>query len=231
MIGFEIDVDTQLTQINDRDWSEYKMKSLVLYNKPECPFCWKVRLALSEAKLDVKLIDSLIDAERNVWLALTPKKTVPVLVINNDLVIYESNVILEYFSEITGYLLPRDPSDRIIPRLINYYSDSLIGSALKEIIFEKRNKEEHCWDHSRIQAGITAFHKALIYLSETLESREFFGKDYSIAECALTARIGLAESYGVEIPERFSNLRDWYSRMKERPSFDATLPSKSIVDL
>ena len=204
------------------------MKNLILYNKEECPFCWKVRLALHESQIDVRLIDSESEEQRKVWQRLTPKKTVPVL-INGELIIYESNVILEYLSDVTGRLLPQDSADRIVPRLINSYSDSLIGSALKEIIFEKRERDEHNWDFNRIHAGVDAYGKALVYLSKMKGSRDFFGNDYSMAECALTARFGLAEAYGVEIPEQFSNLQSWYMRMKERPSFDATSPRKGVA--
>ncbi|MBV1789095.1 glutathione S-transferase family protein [Marinobacterium sp. D7] len=203
------------------------MSSWILYDKPECPFCWKVRLALYETGQEARLVDSQSPEQRPVWQALTPKKTVPVLV-DGDRLIYESNVILEYLADLPGTLLPTAPADRIKARLINSYSDTVIGPALREVIFEKRGKPESEWDRARIQAGVEAFEQALDYLADQLGNSEFFTGQYSLPECALTARFGLAEAYGVAIPERFTNLQEWFARMKARPSYRATAPRQLI---
>ena len=199
------------------------MTAIRLYDKPECPFCWKIRLALFEQGVAVEHIDSLAPETRETWQSLTPRKTVPVLV-NGDVVIYESNVILEYLNDLSGTLLPQDPTQRVTARLINSYSDGVIGAGLREVIFEKRGNAEANWDHSRIEQGIAQFETALDYLSDQLGDNTFFAGSYSLPECALTARFGLAEAYGVEIPERFNNLRSWFERMKSRPSYRATAP-------
>ncbi len=199
------------------------MTAIRLYNKPECPFCWKIRLALFEQRLTVEPIDSLAPESRETWQSLTPRKTVPVLV-NGDAIIYESNVILEYLNDLSGTLLPQNPTQRVTARLINSYSDGVIGAGLREVIFEKRGNAEVNWDHSRIEQGIAQFETALDYLSDQLSGNTFFAGSYSLPECALTARFGLAEAYGVEIPERFNNLRSWFERMKSRPSYRATAP-------
>lgn len=199
------------------------MTAIRLYDKPECPFCWKIRLALFEQGVAVEHIDSLAPETRETWQSLTPRKTVPVLV-NGDVVIYESNVILEYLNDLSGTLLPQDPTQRVTARLINSYSDGVIGAGLREVIFEKRGNAEADWDHSRIDQGIAQFETALDYLSDQLGDNTFFAGSYSLPECALTARFGLAEAYGVEIPERFNNLRSWFERMKSRPSYRATAP-------
>ncbi|MCO4759369.1 MAG: glutathione S-transferase family protein [Oceanospirillaceae bacterium] len=199
------------------------MTVIRLYDKPECPFCWKIRLALFEQGVAVEHIDSLAPETRETWQSLTPRKTVPVLV-NGDVVIYESNVILEYLNDLSGILLPQDPTQRVTARLINSYSDGVIGAGLREVIFEKRGNAEANWDHSRIDQGIAQFETALDYLSDQLGGNTFFAGSYSLPECALTARFGLAEAYGVEIPERFDNLRSWFERMKSRPSYRATAP-------
>jgi len=59
-----------------------------------------------------------------------------------------------------------------------------------------------------------------------LADREFFSGEYGFPECALTARFGLAENYGVEIPAEYTNLRNWFLRMKQRPSYLQTCPPR-----
>lgn len=203
------------------------MQDLVLYNKPECPFCWKVRIALCEAGIDARLVDSATGGAQAVWRSLTPNQTVPVLV-GDGLVIHESTVILEYLADRSGHLLPKSPSGRVVPRLINAYCDSVVGGGLREVVFEKRGKKAEDWDQARIDAGVAAFEQALVYLSGRLGPQPYFGTDYSMAECALTARLALAEVYGVRVPERFRNLREWYARMKARPSFGVAFPLTAV---
>lgn len=203
------------------------MTAVTLYNKKECPFCWKVRLALAETNIAADFIDFEDPEHRAHWQALTPRKTVPVLVYKDD-VIYESNVILEYINDVTGALLPAAAADRLAPRHLNIYSDAVIGVGLREVIFEKRGKPEQEWDLERIRGGVEEFEKALAYLSGELGTKDYFGVQYSLPECALTARFGLAEGYGVSIPDRFANLQDWFQRMKARPSYRITAPQISL---
>ncbi|MDX2370523.1 MAG: glutathione S-transferase family protein [Colwellia sp.] len=199
------------------------MTTIKLYNKPECPFCWKIRLALAELGINAEIIDSQSPQHIEEWRALTPRKTVPVLVID-DVVIYESNVILEYLSEAYGRLLPINPVECISSRHVNQYSDAVIGAGLREVIFEKRGKKANEWDLERIRLGTEAFEKALGHLSNQLGEKDFFSSCYSLPELALTARFGLAEAYGVEIPTCYKNLSNWFQRMKKRPSYHETAP-------
>lgn len=199
------------------------MTTIKLYNKPECPFCWKIRIALAELGIKAEIIDSQSEQHIEEWRSLTPRKTVPVLVIDN-VVIYESNVILEYLSEAYGPLLPINPIECISSRHVNQYSDGVIGAGLREVIFEKRGKQAKEWDLERIKLGTEAFKKALEYLSIELGDKEYFSSCYSLPELALTARFGLAEAYGVEIPACYKNLSDWFQRMKKRPSYQTTTP-------
>jgi glutathione S-transferase len=201
------------------------MSLFKLYDKPECPFCWKVRLALHECGMEVECVDAQSPLHRPLWQAMTPGKTVPVLLADGH-VIYESNVILEYLAERGGSLLPQAPAGKIRPRLLNAYSDNVVGPALREVIFEKRGRGEAQWDRARIEQGLKAFEQALDHLSKQLGDGAFFADGYSFPECALTARFGLAEAYGVAIPERFANLRAWFERMKARPSYPATAPGR-----
>jgi len=199
------------------------MSTLILYDKPTCPFCWKVRLALHELGLAFEQVDSQSPQTRARWQTLTPQKTVPVLQ-HAEVVIYESTVIQEYLHDISQALLPADPAQRARARLLNNYSDSTLGAGLREVIFEKRDKRPEHWDWQRIDAGTARFEQALAYLEQQLGNQPFFTDRYSLPECALTARFGLASAYGVSIPDAYVNLRAWFTRMQDRPSYQASAP-------
>ncbi len=199
------------------------MSIIQLYDKPECPFCWKVRLALAELGLDAEMIDYQLPSRQAEWHLLSPRKTVPVMR-HGGIAIYESNVIFEYLQEITGRLLPEAMADRVQARLLNQYSDARIGAALRDVIFEKRGKPQAQWNRERIAAGIETFAQALPFLADQLGEQDFFAGRYSLPECALTARFGLAAAYGVQIPAEFANLKAWFARMQARESYGVTQP-------
>lgn len=201
-----------------------------LYDKPECPFCWKVRLALAESEAVHQLLDYQQEPHSSVWPELTPGNTVPVLV-DNDIVIHESSVIMECLQDAYGGLLPAEPQKRVKARLLASFSDGVVGKAVREVIFEKRGRAEDEWDWQRIEQGTQAWQEMLPYLAEQLGKQLFFAGEYSLADMALTARFGLAYAYGLSIPEEHVNLIAWFHRVTARPSFTETAPTVVLSQL
>lgn len=198
---------------------------MLLYDKPECPFCFKVRIALAEQgrTFDHRPHDAPgVEEERR---RLSPTGTVPIVVLDDGYVMTESNVIMEYLADTGDGLLPRDPEARATARALAHYSDTTVGQAVREVIFEKRGKPEAEWDRDRIAAGVAAWENhCLPYLSAALGERDYFAGDYSLADAALTARFALAVAYGLDVRDRFANLRSWYARASARPSFRPSAP-------
>ncbi len=195
----------------------------VLYDKDECPFCWKVRLAMyAQGRQFTRRPhddpDSVAELKQ---LSATGK--VPVLV-DGRLVIPESSVITEYLEDTGGGLLPRDRAGRVKGRLLTYYSDNTVGKAVREVIFEKRGRPPEQWDRGRIDAGIAAWLELLPHLSAELGAQPYFAGDYSVADRALGARFALAMAYGVPLPETYPRLHRWYERVSQRPGFLETAP-------
>jgi glutathione S-transferase len=145
------------------------------------------------------------------WRSLTHAKTVPVLV-DGDLVLTDSPVMLEYLQDLHGGLLPADPGDRARVR------------SPREIVFAKRGIPEADWDAERIATGTRGFLGALPELAERLGDREFFSDRYSVADAALTGRFALTAAYGVEIPARFENLARWFESRLEDGFFVSASP-------
>lgn len=198
---------------------------MLLYDKPECPFCFKVRIALAEQDrpFEHRPHDAPGVAEER--RRLSPTGTVPIVVLDDGYVMTESNVIMEYLADTGSGLLPDDPEARATARALAHYSDTRVGQAVREVIFEKRDKPEEQWDWDRIDAGAAAWkNECLPYLSAALGGQRYFAGEYSLADAALTARFALARAYGLNVPAHFENLRSWYAGMRERPSFGAAAP-------
>jgi len=71
---------------------------LELYQREECPFCHKVRVALNDLELDfICRISKTGSAQREVMMKLGDKPQVPFLVDQEKgVMLYESDAIVEY---------------------------------------------------------------------------------------------------------------------------------------
>jgi glutathione S-transferase len=71
---------------------------LELYQREECPFCQKVRVALNDLELDfICRISKTGSAQREVMMKLGDKPQVPFLVDQEKgIMLYESDAIVEY---------------------------------------------------------------------------------------------------------------------------------------
>lgn len=205
--------------------SKWTGDKFILYDKEQCPFCWKIRLACAELELPMQIMDYSLPENERVWKALTSSRTVPVFK-HNELLITESSVIMEYLCDLSQSLLPSKIDERVKVRVLHRYSDMTLGSGLREVIFEKRGKPEQQWDLQRIQQGLDKFYQDLAFLEKNLNGQNLFTEEYSIADCAITARLGLAEKYNVPIPAHFPRLQKWFAAMKKRPSYGKTKPKE-----
>jgi len=198
---------------------------LRLFDKDECPFCWKVRIALAETNIEYDLITLGPDDDRTELNRFSPNGTTPVLV-QGEQAIWESAVIVEYINDVApGILLPGEASARAHARLLHRYSDHQIGQHLREVIFEKRAKPEREWDWDRIVKGENGWRGCLDWLEGTLEEQDFFAGPFSMAECALFPRFALADRYGVGVDDRHPRMLRWYTQLCKRASCAVTRPA------
>ena len=120
---------------------------ITLYQRTDCPFCWKVRLALAELGLSYESVDISLGEKHPDVQALSPTGTVPVLV-DDGVAIWESSVILDFLDRRYGErrLVPSEAEEEARVRLLTVYSDKIVGGCLKDVVFEKRSKPEREWN-------------------------------------------------------------------------------------
>jgi glutathione S-transferase len=183
---------------------------ITLYDKPECPFCYRVRAAVGFVGLEFERKDYDEPAAEREWRSLTPAKTVPVMV-EGDLVLTDSAVMLEYLQDRTGMLLPESPSARARVRTLLHYADNPLGRGSREVVFAKRGQPESDWDAERIAAGTKQFVESLPHLEGLLAGRDSFFDGYTFADSALSTRLCLSAAYGLEVPADYPRLRAWFT--------------------
>ena len=108
-----------------------------LFTSPSCPFCHLARIVLAEKDITFEAIEVDVDAPPEDLSELNPYNTVPTL-IDRDLVLYDSRVIMEYLDERFPHppLLPVYPVARGESRLYIYRIER-DWSSLVDIIDKK----------------------------------------------------------------------------------------------
>ena len=195
---------------------------MILFYRHDCPFCWKIRLVLAEAKMECSL-----ESQEDVAL-YSPQATVPVL-LDGEFAIWDSSVIAEYIADLSpqAKLMGEEPVARARIRMMHTYSDRIAGLGLRDVIFERRSKSLAEQDQQRIEQGSQQWGKTLDWLEATYEQGSHMAGDaFSVADCALIPRLSLAKAYGLPLDgTRHPKLADWLERVRRRPSYGATKPS------
>lgn len=198
-----------------------------LYHHTLCPFSRKVRVVLAEKKLE---FDSHLERyweQRDEFVALNPAAEVPVLIEEGGTVLADSIAICEYLDEVHREppLLPAEAMARAeVRRLVGWFDIKFHRDVTVNLVGEKVHKRlssAHAAPDSRlIRAGFAAIHQHLDYIGWLTERRSWLaGSQYSMADIAAAAQISCLDYIG-DVPwEDHPGAKDWYARVKSRPSF------------
>ena len=204
-----------------------------LFSYALCPFSRKARLVLAEGKLDFDLQNEAIWKRREEFLDLNHTGEVPVMisVINETPTTFtQSQAIAEYICESEGLtsLLPTDPLTKShVRQKCLYYDNNLYKDVVHKIVYEKALKRQMGQGSldSRIlregQQNLTAY---LEHASWELENHDWIcGQDLTLADLTLSAHLSCLDYFGAIPWESYPAVKDWYTRLKSRPSFRALL--------
>ena len=99
---------------------------MVLYSGTNCPFSQRCRLVLFEKGMDFEIRDVDLFNKPEDISVMNPYGQVPILV-ERDLILYESNIINEYIDERFPHpqLMPPDPVARARARLFLFNFENL----------------------------------------------------------------------------------------------------------
>ncbi|MEK9673700.1 MAG: glutathione S-transferase family protein [Rhodospirillaceae bacterium] len=201
-----------------------------LYHLWLSPFCRKARIVLGEKKLEHELRIENIWERREDFLALNPAGTLPVLMENDGTAISGSDVICEFLDEVheDPPLFGRTPVIRAeARRLANWFDEKFNREVTDNLVGEKIIKRflgQGEPKSLKIRAGHTNIHHHLVYIEFLVERRRWLaGDDFSIADAAAAAHLSCIDYLG-DVPwEDHPEAKDWYARLKSRPSMRSIL--------
>ena len=210
------------------------------------PFCRKVRIVLHEKKIDFDLKVENVWERRKEFLALNPAGEVPVLVEPGGTALSGSNVICEFLDEIHPEppLVGRHPLERAeVRRLVHWFDSKFNEEVTENLVGEKVMKRFlglGAPDSKAIRAGHNNINTHLSYISYLIERRKWLaGNEFTLADIAAAAHLSTIDYLG-DVPwTDYHPAKDWYARIKSRPSFRALLsdhipgvpPSKHYANL
>ena len=202
----------------------------ILYHLPLSPFARKIRLVLSEKRLPFELRLEKVWERRPEYLDLNPAGTVPTLIEDHGLVVPDSGVICEYLEE--AYpdtpLLGRTLAERVeVRRLVAWFDGKFATEVTRNLIGEKHMKRllgRGNPDGAALRTGYTAIKHHLEYIGWLSETRKWLaGSEISLADFAAAAHLSALDYIGDVDWTTAPAVKEWYARMKSRPSFRGVL--------
>ncbi|MCP4330379.1 MAG: glutathione S-transferase family protein [Alphaproteobacteria bacterium] len=201
-----------------------------LYHLPLSPFCRQIRIAAAEKEVEITLRAEKVWERRPEFLALNPAGEVPVLVEDDGVTVVGAGPISEYFEDVHPDpplygLSPRARAE--VRRLVAWFDlkfdrevgQNLVGEKVTKRFLGQGQPEVH-----RIRAGRHNIKTHLDYIAYLSDRRRWLAGDaMSLADIAAAAHLSTVD-YIDEIPwDEHPLAKDWYVRMKSRPSLRAIL--------
>ena len=218
----------------------------ILYHLWLSPFSRTIRVVLKEKNLDFTLKAEKVWERRPEFLALNPAGDVPVLIEPDGTVIADVRAIAEFLDEVhrEKLLIGINPIDRAeVRRLCAWFDIKMNAEVTENLVGEKMMKRFLGLgqpNSSAIRAGHANLVHHLDYIGYLTERRRWLaGENFSLADITAAAHLSSLDYLG-DVPwEEHEPAKEWYARIKSRPSFRPLLadhipgaaPPKHYADL
>ena len=207
---------------------------LTLFHQPLCPHSRFVRLVLGEYGLNAKLVEERFWERREEFMLLNPAGAVPVLMEEGQPPVPGAAIVAEYIEETRGSsrpdggLYPQNPGARVeVRRLSSWFNDKfhaeVSGPLANERVFKRYMTLEQGGGPPDTDAMRAARHNIryhLLYIGWLVRTRNFLAGDrLTYADLAAAAHLSVADYLG-DVPwSEDDAAKNWYARVKSRPSF------------
>jgi glutathione S-transferase len=198
----------------------------ILHHHPLSAASRMIRVQLGEKGLDFAVEAERPWERRPGFLALNPAAEVPILVEPDGAVVVGAPAIAEFIEETHPEppLIGRAVAERAeVRRLVDWFSAKFAREVTANLVEEKLFKRLSGLggpDSNALRAGRTNIRLHLDYIAWlTVRRRWLGGDDFSLADIAAAAHLSAVDYLG-DVPwEDQADAKDWYARVKSRPSF------------
>ena len=202
------------------------MAKYLLVSFKTCPWVQRAAIVLREKRVDFEFRHIEPDNRPEWFLAISPHKKVPVLRVDDQVSLFESNAIAEYLDEtVSPRLHPDDPVTRAVNRAWTDYLPTFAAAVTATAYADTEA------DYSAAAARIPDPFERLERALEKQGSGPFFnGAEYSLVDAAyapfLQRYVFLDRVKTLGHIEKFPRLRAWTEALLARPSTHSFPPDE-----
>ena len=190
---------------------------MTLFSAPDEPHSHRTRIVLAEKGVDIDVINVVPGRYPEDLLDLNPYHSLPTLV-DRDLVLYDSRVIIEYLDERFPHppLMPIDPVTRAQFRVALYRVERDWYALAHDIEADPTSKTA---EHSRKVLG-----EAICASAEVFKAKPFFLSDeFSLVDASIAPILWRLKIYGIELPAQAQPIMKYMNSIFARAAFRASL--------
>ncbi|WP_439572546.1 glutathione S-transferase family protein [Phreatobacter sp.] len=211
-----------------------------ILHRPFCPHSRFLRLVLAERGIDVDLTEERPWERRADFLRLNPEGATPVLVVADALAIPGAEIACAWLDESgTGTpsrpLLPEGPVERVeVRRLVRWFNGKFFEEVSRPLVEEKIDKRFMSPEHggggpntAALRAARANIRYHLAYIGWLAARNHWLaGAEMSYADLAAAAHLSVVDYLGEVKWTEEATAREWYARVKSRPSFRTLLADR-----
>ena len=198
---------------------------MILYSGITCPFSQRCRFVLYEKGMDFEIKDVDIFNKPEDLAVMNPYNQVPVLV-ERDLILYESNIIHEYIDERFPHpqLMPGDPVMRGRGRLVLFRMEKELFSLVHVLENPNSTNKEMAKAREAIGNGLTMLAPAFT------KNKYILGDDFSMIDVALSPLLWRLDHYDIKLGKSAAPLLKYAERIFQREAFiEAMTPAEKAM--
>src|SRR6202453_2847513 len=190
---------------------------MTLFSAPDQPYSHRTRIVLAEKGVEIDIINVVPGRYPEDLLDLNPYHSLPTLV-DRDLVLYDSRVIIEYLDERFPHppLMPVDPILRAQFRLALYRIER-DWYGLAQLIDEDHDKKN-------VAKNRKILRDAILQPAAGFKVKPFFLSDeFSLVDASIAPILWRLPYYGIELPPQAQPIVKYMNSIFARSTFRACL--------
>ena len=191
---------------------------MTLYSGSSDPYSHRTRIVLAEKNIVYDLCELEEGSQLEELAEINPYCTVPTLM-DRDLVLYQSEIIMEYLDERFPHppLMPVYPIARARSRLMLYRVNRDWYTLMDKILDPKASEAEKDQARQLLQ-------ESLVTISPLFREMPFFLSDeFSLVDCAIAPLLWRLGMLKIDIVPEAKGLKDYAKRLFQREAFQLSL--------
>jgi len=201
-----------------------KRSSMTLFSDPRDHYSHRVRMVLCEKGVSVDIVSVDPDDRPDELRQINPYNTLPTL-LDRDLVLYQSNVIMEYLDERFPHppLLPVYPVARAQSKLLMHRIEKDWSSAV-DLLMSGSGKD------SLVDKTRNELRESLAGIAPIFDDRNFFmNEEFSLVDCCVAPILWRLPAIDISLPEKQTkSMQRYMNDMFSREAFIDSLTESEL---